>query len=246
VEQLLNSCVDLARRAGEAVMEIYASGDFEVQVKADDTPLTKADLTANQMIVDGLGQISDFPIISEEGAKDAEGSNTFWLVDPVDGTKDFINRTGDFTINIGLVKQRTPVLGVVYAPAKQAMYFGLVGTGAFKQTGEDDPVKIEAKFKGSVPVITTHSKLDDGLRDFLAALGEYDLLEAGSSLKICLVAEGVASANPRFYGSHLWDTAAAEAVLRAAGGTMKTPDGQPLVYDPQQTLQNPFFIAQTA
>ena len=243
MDQLLRHCITLAKQAGKAVMEVYDSGDFEVETKADNTPLTKADKIANEIIVDGLKKYSGYPIISEEGAQDAEVGNTFWLVDPIDGTKDFIKRTGEFTINIGLIQDGKPVLGVVYVPAQKVTYFGAVEAGAFKQEGDHEPVRMTAEFTGSVPVVVSHNKMEDELKEYLSRIGEYTMMEVGSSIKFCLVAEGTAAVYPRFYGSYLWDTAAADAILRAAGGMITDDKGQELTYDPEHSLQNPYLIA---
>jgi 3'(2'), 5'-bisphosphate nucleotidase len=247
VEELLDSCIELTRQAGEAVMEIYDSGDFDVKLKSDNTPLTKADLTANRIIVDGLQELSELPIISEESSHDAHGSSRFWLVDPIDGTKEFLDRNGFFTINIGLITDGEPVLGVVYAPAKGLLYAAARGSGAFKVEQDGDRQPITAKFSGKIPVVVaSRSHRDERMNGFLQKLGKHTEINIGSSLKLCLVAEGAASVYPRFAPTSLWDTAAADAVLREAGGTITTPEGETLVYDPEQTLLNPFFVARVA
>lgn len=226
-------------------MEVYDSDDFEVELKSDNSPLTKADKAANQIIVAGLKKISEYPIISEEGEKEASSDGAFWLVDPVDGTKEFVKRNGEFTVNIGLIKNSAPVLGVVLAPAKELLYFGAEGQGAFKQEDDEKPVEIKANFTGDVPVVfASRSHRDENMDKFLEELGEHKEMNMGSSLKICLVADGTAALYPRFAPTMLWDTAAAHAILNAAGGTLKQTAGQPLPYNPAE-LTNPFFIART-
>lgn len=248
MDQLLKNCVMLAKEAGDAVMKMYGSDDLEIETKTEDdyvSPLTKADKVANEIIVNGLEKYAKYPIISEEGAQDAEGSGIFWLVDPIDGTSEFIKHTGEFTINIGLVQDGKPILGVVYVPVQKVTYFGATGIGAFIQAGDQEPAPISAEFTGAVPVVVSHNKMEDELKEFLSRIGEHKIVQVGSSLKICMVAAGTAAVYPRFYGSHLWDTAAADAVLRAAGGTMTDDKGRELVYDPARSLLNPYLIAST-
>lgn len=245
MRELLDQCVAIAREAGEAIMEIYESDDFGVEIKENNTPLTKADLVSNKIIEDGLQKISNLPIVSEEASHDSLGSDEFWLVDPIDGTKEFINRNGEFTVNIGLVKGGEPVLGVVYVPAKDLLYAGIVGEGAFK-VDEGKRQEIKAEFTGAVPVVVaSRSHRDERLDDFLKQLGEYKEINMGSSLKLCLVAEGKAALYPRFAPTMLWDTAAADAVVRAAGGTTNDLNGKPLVYLPANELKNPYFIVRS-
>lgn len=248
-EELLEQTIDTARQAGVAVMEIYRSGEFDVTTKNDDgrlSPLTKADKTAHDMIETGLKRISDYPVVSEEGEHGAGDGETFWLVDPIDGTKEFINKNGEFTINIGLIKNGNPVLGVVYAPAKKVMYFATVGSGAYKQEDGKQPVNIRAEYDGKVPtVVVSRSHLNDDTRKYLDGIGEHKKASMGSSLKLCLVAEGAASVYPRFAPTSLWDTAAADAVVRAAGGRVVDKDGSELTYRPEKSILNPHFIAKT-
>jgi len=247
MQELLDGCIALAREAGDAIMAIYNSGDFEVQLKSDKSPLTKADIAANQIIVAGLQKLSRVPIISEEGSHDSFGSPEFWLVDPIDGTKEFIKRNGEFTVNIGLVKDGEPVLGVVYVPAKDVLYAGAAGVGAYMVDRANGTFAIKAEFTGDVPVVVaSRSHRDPNLDAFLAELGDHTEINMGSSLKLCLVAEGRATVYPRFAPTMLWDTAAADAVLRAAGGVTTDTTGRPLMYKPTETLRNPFFIAKTA
>lgn len=246
MQELLNQCIDIARHAGDAIMEIYRSDDFGVEIKDNNTPLTKADLASNKIIEDGLKQISNLPIVSEEASHDSMGSNEFWLVDPIDGTKEFINQNGEFTVNIGLVKNGEPVLGVVYVPAKDVLYAGVKGEGAFKvEGGAQKPIR--AEFTGDVTVVVaSRSHRDERLDAFLEKLGDYQEINMGSSLKLCLVAEGKAAIYPRFAPTSLWDTAAADAVVRAAGGNTKDVDGNVLTYDPGKNILNPYFIVRTA
>lgn len=239
---LLESCIDVVHQAGTAVMEIYNSGDFEVEIKSDNSPLTKADKAANEIIEAGLKKIADYPIMSEEGNHQIS-SKIFWCVDPIDGTKEFIAKNGEFTINIGLVENGEPVLGVVYAPAKNVIYYGARGQGAFKRVGASETEEIGAKFSGKIPVVAvSRSHINEQTEKFLEEIGKHQLLKTGSSIKFCLVADGTAAIYPRLGPSHLWDTAAADAVLRAAAGKIIGSNGQPLIYNPKNLI-NPSFIA---
>lgn len=199
-QTLVNDCINIARKAGDAIMQIYDSGDFEFEVKNEGgfiSPLTKADKVANKIIVAGLKELSDYPIISEEGSHDAGDADTLWLVDPIeDGTKEFLKRNGEFTVNIGLIRDSKPVLGVVYAPL---MYFGTIEAGAYKQENGKEAARISAEFKGTIPIIVaSRSHLNEETEAFLAKLGEHKVVSMGSSLKLCLVAEGTAAMYPRF------------------------------------------------
>ena len=240
MDKLLEDCVQIARMAGEAVLEIYGSDDFGETMKDNNSPLTKADIAANNLIQSALKQ-TGYPIVSEEGEHDSKGSDTFWLVDPIDGTKEFIKRNGEFTVNIGLIQNGQPVLGVVYAPAKDLMYYGLVDKGAYKEEkGKKTP--ISAHYKGKEPiVVVSRSHISDQTTNFLKAIGKYKEVSMGSSLKLCLVAEGKAALYPRLAPTCIWDTAAADAVVRAAGGSVTDMSSNPLSYDTSQ-IKNPYFI----
>jgi 3'(2'), 5'-bisphosphate nucleotidase len=245
IDPLLEQTIDVARRAGEAIMGIYESGDLEVKTKDDDrhSPVTKADKLANKIIEDGLLQISEYPVVSEEGSHDAENSDTFWVVDPLDGTKEFIKREGEFTVNIGLVRNTEPIMGVVYAPLEKVLYFGVVGRGAWRQPDGEAATPIFAEFHEKIPVVATRKSLGGQMEQFLEKLGEHRLIYPGPTIRFCVVAEGSAAVYPRFAPCFLWDTAAPHAILRAAGGTVKDLDGRELTYMPARTLESPFFVA---
>ncbi len=244
---LLEEVINIARQAGQAIMEVYGSDDFEVEVKKDgnfESPLTKADKTAHDIIEAGLRRISDLPIISEEGSHDFAGADKFWLVDPLDGTKEFIKKNGEFTVNIALIEHGSPILGVVDAPAKGLLYAGEKGKGSYKTEENGQKTEIGASFKGQKPVIiASRSHRDKRLDKLLSAIGEHEEISMGSSLKLCLIAEGKAQIYPRLAPTYLWDTAAADAVLRAAGGRITDTSGRELTYNPAETLKNPFFVA---
>lgn len=243
MNKLLDSVVRVAQKAGDAVMAVYNSDEFDVTQKGDDSPLTKADVAAHEVIDKGLKAISDYPILCEEGRHEVAGT-TFWLVDPLDGTKEFIKRRDEFTVNIALVKDQGPVLGVVHAPALGVTYAAAQGEGAFKLTdGKKQP--IQAMFGGDIPkVVTSKSHRTPETDEFLATIGPHEDVSIGSSLKLCLVAEGTAQLYPRLGPTWTWDTAAADAVVRVAGGQVHDFKDQPLVYPPK-AVKNPYFLART-
>lgn len=249
--ELLPKIVRLATMAGAKILEIQKSGQIDVQYKADKSPLTRADLAANDVIVAGLNKLTpDFLIISEEadiaGYQERKNARQLWLVDPLDGTAGFVAGRPDFTVNIALVVDGRPVLGVVYAPAFNVLYYGADGLGAFKQLGGQIAKQLTLPFS-PVPeqliVAASSSNLNRATKDYLAALGEYKIIKRGSSLKICYVADGTVALYPRFKPCMEWDTAAADAVLRAAGGTIvQAGSNKPLMYN-KADLYNPSFIA---
>lgn len=236
----------IARDAGAAIMDIYTSDDFEVQLKGDDSPLTKADLAAHQVIVNGLRKLNvQYPIISEESEmidwELRKRWHRYWLVDPLDGTKEFIKRNGEFTVNIALIEQGVPILGVVYAPALDAIYWGERDQGAFLN---DESISVTQQQPDTLRVVGSRSHPSQETIDWLDALGKpYNMVPMGSSLKICLVAEGKADIYPRLGPTSEWDTAAAHAVLLAAGGEIVTLDNTPLLYNQKASYLNPYFIA---
>lgn len=247
MEELARPVCDIARRAGAAIMAIYETDDFGVEYKDDDSPLTRADKAANDVIAKNLQKLNDLPIISEENDIRWADSQKYWLVDPLDGTKEFVKRNGEFTVNIALIDNGRPVLGVVYAPAIDVMYWGGEKIGAFKQTADSAPQPIKAEYRGDIPtVVASRSHRDENLQKFLADLGEHKEINMGSSLKLCLVAEGSASVYPRPWPTYLWDTAAAHAVVNAAGGSVRDFEGRELTYSLHDDLKNPFFVVRAA
>ncbi len=253
---LLPEVYRIAIEAGEKIMEVYASG-FDIETKADNSPVTTADLAANAHIEKELNKlIPHFPILSEESAdasfSERSARETYWLVDPLDGTKEFIKRRDSFTVNIALIHQHKSILGVVYAPALGVSYFASEGHGSYKleadQTYNDAQQinsrqlpKDEAIFVGSRS--HTGEALANFLENFKAEKGEYDLLSLGSSLKMCMVAEGAADLYPRLWLTSEWDTAAAHCIVDEAGGKIVQTDMSPLLYNTKDSLLNPFFFA---
>jgi len=240
----------LAAEASARILEIYATA-FGVTAKEDNSPLTAADLAAHHAIVAGLQRLTpDIPILSEESASVpfAERSRwrRFWLVDPLDGTKEFIQRNGQFTVNIALIEEHEPVLGVVRVPVTGLCYFAARGYGAFREEPGQPPRPITVKplpADGPVRVVGSRSHGGPGLQQFVAALGAHELVTIGSSLKFCRVAEGAADVYPRLGPTSEWDTAAAQAIVEAAGGRVVSAEtGEPLRYNTRESLLNPQFI----
>ncbi|MBJ7265774.1 3'(2'),5'-bisphosphate nucleotidase CysQ [Idiomarina abyssalis] len=243
---MLEDIMKIARNAGEAIMAIYESDDFDVQLKGDDSPLTKADLAAHNVICDGLKTIAkQYPIISEESSditwEQRKHWHRYWLVDPLDGTKEFIKRNGEFTVNIALIEHGEPILGVVYAPVLDAMYTGERDNGAYLN---GEAINVERNEPDTLRVVGSRSHASQETTDWLEQLGKpYEMVPMGSSLKICLVAEGKADIYPRLGPTSEWDTGAAHAVLNAAGGSITTVDNEPLRYNQKESFLNPYFIA---
>ncbi len=248
-QTLLAPLLDIARAASGEIMRIYAT-DFDVAMKADKSPVTDADLAAHQVIVKDLQRITpDLPVLSEESADipyaERRRWESYWLVDPLDGTKEFISKNGDFTVNIALVQGGEPIVGVVHVPATGLSYYGCVGVGAFRRDkdGQASPIKVRRLIPDApVKVVASRSHRGELLDVYLAKLGPHSTVSRGSSLKFCLVAEGGADVYPRLGPTSEWDTAAGHAVLTAAGGTVVAVDGGPLRYNAKESLLNPHFI----
>ncbi|MGI9234006.1 MAG: 3'(2'),5'-bisphosphate nucleotidase CysQ [Woeseiaceae bacterium] len=245
---LVEPVVALAEDAGQAILEVYAS-DFEVQSKDDDSPLTQADLASNHRIVAGLETLTpELPIITEEsGLPDFEersGWQRYWLIDPLDGTKEFVNRNGEFTVNIALIDGNRPILGVVHVPVNNKTYVGCEGVGAQLRDGDQPATTIRVSPASGDPVRVVGSRSHRGasLDAYLAALGEHEMVAMGSSLKFCVIAEGVADLYPRLGPTSEWDTAAAQAVVEQAGGRVVTLDGKAMTYNAKSDILNPHFF----
>jgi 3'(2'), 5'-bisphosphate nucleotidase len=244
----LDRIVAIARRAGEAILEIYESG-FDVELKADDSPLTQADLASHRVICEALARAyPDVPLLSEESAQvpfeARRGWSEYWLIDPLDGTREFVKRNGEFTVNIALVRDHYPALGVVHVPVSGVTYYGCVGAGSCRHAGDAAPVPIRVRVPAAAPPVVvgsrSHANPDTARR--LEPIGPHRMVSMGSSLKFCLVAEGRADLYPRFGPTSEWDTAAAQAVVEAAGGQVLTLDGRRLRYNARPGMLNPHFL----
>lgn len=239
----------LARRAGAAILEIYA-GTFGVENKADDSPLTAADMASHRIIVEGLHALTpDIPVLSEESASIPWSARAewkrYWLVDPLDGTREFIKRNGEFTVNIALIEEHAPILGVVLTPVTGELYFGVHDEGAFLEKAPGaTPRPIETRAASGIPVVAgSRSHAQERTGAMLANLGEHTMVSMGSSLKFCLVASGQADLYLRLGPTSEWDTAAAHCVLSEAGGAVLDIQGNPLRYNTKESLLNPEFVA---
>jgi 3'(2'), 5'-bisphosphate nucleotidase len=245
---LLAPVTALAAEAGARILDIYATA-FQVDEKDDQSPLTAADLASHQTLVAGLQQLTpDIPILSEESAsiRFAERCRweRFWLVDPLDGTKEFIKRNGEFTVNIALIEAHQPVLGVVQIPVTGLCYFAARGQGAFRQEAGKTAERIQVRSLPGGPIRVVGSRSHGGrnLDVYVARLGEHELVAIGSSLKFCLVAEGKADIYPRLGPTSEWDTAAAQCIVEEAGGRVISVSGERLAYNTKESLLNPYFL----
>jgi 3'(2'), 5'-bisphosphate nucleotidase len=246
---LLEKIIALAEKAGAAILEVYSSEDFSTTSKEDGSPLTRADMAADALIIEGLGVITpDMPIISEESKvvpfEKRRGWGRFWLVDPLDGTKEFVKRNGEFTVNIALIEDGCPVLGVVHAPVFAVTYFAALGEGAFKTAkgSAKEAIGVAGYESGPPKLVASRSHRGAALEAFISKLGSAEFVHMGSSLKLCLVAEGAAHLYPRFGPTMEWDTAAAHAVVKEAGGRVTDLTGTELRYN-KEDLHNPHFMA---
>ncbi|MDN8542120.1 3'(2'),5'-bisphosphate nucleotidase CysQ [Erwinia sp. BC051422] len=241
---MLENICQLARDAGVAIMQIYdGQAPLDVATKSDDSPVTAADIAAHKVILKGLTTLTpDVPVLSEEdppGWEIRQHWQRYWLVDPLDGTKEFIKRNGEFTVNIALIENGKPVLGVVYAPVMDVMYSAAAG----KAWKEEGGVKTQIHVREARPplVVVSRSHSDSELEDYLSQLGEHQTIAIGSSLKFCLVAEGKAQLYPRFGPTNIWDTGAGHAVAIAAGAHVHDWQGKTLDYAPREAFLNPGF-----
>jgi 3'(2'), 5'-bisphosphate nucleotidase len=243
----------LALLAGDRIMEIYNSPDFEVRSKSDASPVTAADEAADALISEGLAEA--FPAIAivteEQAASHAQTASTFLIVDPLDGTKEFVQRRGDFTVNIAYVENGVPLRGVVYAPAKERLFYTLADGRAVEEKGAFDkhhmgqqvPLSVSVPDNRALMVVASKSHRDQATDDYIAQYAVRDMTSAGSSLKFCLVATGEADLYPRLGRTMEWDTAAGDAVLRGAGGQMVRFDDHSTFTYGKPGFENPFFIA---
>ena len=249
-ERLIAAVIDIARRAGAAILDVYRSVEIRHSAKADNSPLTAADLRSHQLIVTALARLTPaIPVLSEEAppvpAAERAGWRCYWLIDPLDGTREFLSRNGEFTVNIALIIDAEPRLGVVHAPVLDRLYWGHPGHGAWRMDGTGRPAAIRAQAHAADPVrvVGSRSHRGDSLDAFLARLGPHEFTPIGSSLKFCLIAEGAADVYPRLGPTSKWDTAAAHAVVVAAGGVVVDTAGVPLAYAATGDLRNPSFVA---
>ncbi|MAZ02639.1 MAG: 3'(2'),5'-bisphosphate nucleotidase [Sneathiella sp.] len=245
---LTQAITKIAREAGDKILTIYHQ-DFDVKTKSDASPVTEADVEAEKIIIAGLKALTpDIPVLAEESeaagkVPDLSGG-IFWLVDPLDGTKEFVHKRGEFTVNIALVEQGRPTMGVIHIPAKNETYFAEGPGKVWRQTADQPAIAIqtrEAPVDG-ITVVASRSHRTPETDEYISKFDVKELISAGSSLKLCLVAEGKADLYPRFGRTMEWDIGAGQAILEAAGGIVETIDGAPLTYG-KDGHDNPYFIA---
>ncbi|TDJ45437.1 MAG: 3'(2'),5'-bisphosphate nucleotidase [Gammaproteobacteria bacterium] len=248
LEALIQPVTDIAVRAGDTILEIYAT-DFEVETKADQSPLTAADKASHNTIVAALAELTpDIPIQSEEsdGISWEERSQwpEYWLIDPLDGTKEFIKKNGEFTVNIALIQGHQAVLGVVHVPVINRSFYGFANGGAFERTpeGKVKEIHVMSPAQNPVRVVGSRSHRGELVEAYLEKLGAHVMVSMGSSLKLCLIASGEADIYPRLGLTSEWDTAAAQAVVECAGGKVTQLDGSPLMYNAKEDILNPHFL----
>ncbi|MFT4465468.1 MAG: 3'(2'),5'-bisphosphate nucleotidase CysQ [Sodalis sp. (in: enterobacteria)] len=243
---MIEHIITLSRDAGAAIMQVYnGEKPLELNQKQDNSPVTAADLAAHRVIAAGLQALApDIPLLSEEDPPDwsvRQHWRRFWLVDPLDGTKEFLRRNGEFTVNIALIDDGKPVMGVVYAPVTDRLYAAVDGKGwRIDENGERLAIEVKEARPPLVVVSRSHGNNAE-LRDYLVHLGEHQTITIGSSLKFCLVAEGTAQLYPRFGPTSVWDTAAGHAVAIAAGAQVDDWQGRALDYTPRESFLNPGF-----
>ena len=234
----IKSCLELCSKK---IIEIYNKDNKEVFYKKDESPITKADLASHEIIYDCLMSISSLPIISEESDNFYTQNKTYWLVDPLDGTKEFINKNGEFTINIALINDKYPDVGYVYLPVNQILYAGGLDKGSIKCFNSTIKEISTSTFQDPVRVVVSRNHLNNETKNFISNLKNYKLYQAGSSIKFCMIAEGLADVYPRLAPTSEWDTAAAQAIVEGAGGSVKDMNNKRLAYQKDNIL-NPFFV----
>jgi len=251
---VMEKVVEIANLAAHKIIDVYLDDDFDVHIKHDKSPVTEADLLAHHFIVEQLTALSgNIPILSEESTstdwQQRKDWPLYWLIDPLDGTKEFVDRNGEFTVNIALVNQGQPIMGIVQAPVLDTVYFAAKNIGAFKSSSSNITSSIKVR---NVPVVDDQQIftvaigrgcVSDKLKEFYQALPGHNTIRIGSALKTCLIAEGLADIYPRFGKTSEWDTAAAQCILECAGGCVSDMQLNHLSYNTKDCLLNPEFIA---
>ena len=248
LDSMVQNLIYISKLAGDEILDVY-DGSFDVTIKDDLSPLTDADRRSNQVITDKLESLyPEIPILSEEGKQTnfsiRKKWKLFWLIDPLDGTKEFVKRNGEFTVNIALISQGNPIAGVVYAPVNSICWYGSENSGSYKIEGSGEPTKISVKDHAENPIkiVSSRSHPSSKLQSYLDRFDNHEIVGMGSSLKICLVADGSAHIYPRLGPTMEWDSGAGHAVLKFAGGYLTdTTTGDELIYN-KEILRNPDFI----
>ena len=238
--EFVDHIIPCLEHCGQKIIEIYEDFNIDVQIKDDNSPLTKADLASHQIISECLHS-SGYPIISEESDDFYTKAPKYWLVDPLDGTKEFINKNGEFTVNIALIENRYPVEGYVYSPIMKTLYIGGKNKNSYKlKNSIVEQIQISS-ISDPIRIVASRSHLNEETKKYISQFPQYELLQSGSSIKLCMVAEGKADVYPRFAPTSEWDTAAAQAVVEGAGGSVLDTNGERLIYQKDNIL-NPYFI----
>ena len=248
-DEIIQSVIEITKQAGAVIMDVYKT-NFEIHIKNDKSPVTEADTRANDIITAGLLNIApDIPVLSEEGRdisfEERSKWESFWLVDPLDGTKEYIKKNDEFTVNIAYMENNKPIFGVVYAPALDELYWGSIEKGAFKSVAGDsfNPIRVKSELNDPIQIATSRSHPSPKMDNFLAQFDTFDLHPMGSSLKICSVADGTVHFYPRLGPTMEWDTAASHALINSAGGELiRYGTNLTLEYN-KEDLLNPEFIA---
>ena len=246
-KKLLPSIIEISEQASEKILEHYQT-DFKIEEKADQTPLTSADMAAHHCIVNALNKLTpELPVLSEEASNisfdERKTWQDYWLVDPLDGTREFIKRNGEFSVNIALISNHQPILGVIYVPVTGVCYYACKGQGSYKKTMDGiEKNKVRKTDPNSIIVAGSRSYQDDSLDHFLKNIEDYTIINMGSSIKSCLVAEGKVDIYPRLGPTSEWDTAAAQCIVEEAGGYVTDTSLKPLCYNTKDVLLNPHFF----
>ena len=232
---------DCLQECSSKIIEIYNDFDQSITYKADNSPLTKADIVSHELIEKRLSSISFYPIISEESDNFYTKESKYWLVDPLDGTKEFISKNGEFTINIALIENRYPILGYVYSPIKKTLYAGGLNKGAFKVIDSNIEELFVSSSQDPIRIVASRNHLNEETKKYISQFKNFTLLQAGSSIKLCMIAEGSADIYPRLAPTSEWDTAAAQAIVEGAGGSVQDLKNNRFIYQKDNIL-NPHFI----
>ena len=232
---------DCLQESSSKIIEIYNEFDQSITYKPDNSPLTKADIVSHELIEKRLSSISSYPIISEESDNFYTKESKYWLVDPLDGTKEFISKNGEFTINIALIENRYPILGYVYSPIKKTLYVGGLNKGAFKVIDSNIEELSVSPSQDPIRIVASRNHLNEETKKYISQFKNFTLLQAGSSIKLCMIAEGSADIYPRLAPTSEWDTAAAQAIVEGAGGSVQDLKNKRFIYQKDNIL-NPHFI----
>ena len=250
-QEYIKKLIKISKNAGDAIMDIYES-EFDVNFKSDQSPLTKADILSNKIICQSLKKITpDVPILSEESSTipyhERSKWNQYWLIDPLDGTKEFIKKNGEFTTNIALIYKNRPIFGMIHVPVSNEIFWGSKEMGSYHINGSSlsnkKKISVSQKTNDNLRIVSSRSHPSGDLKRLLDKLENFELVSIGSSLKFCLIAKGEADCYPRFGPTSEWDSAAGEAILEAAGGSVVKLNGETLKYNLKKDFINPSFFA---